>query len=142
MVAVTGADLHMVRAFASDPPLLHFTCSGCGTHDASPFNKAGVQHWKRTGAVDSVCGTWEPVVTYRRVSHAAHYAPTHPDRGHDLEQWDYAQPSRLPVPAGVGLGAEWHVGYLNAYGVQHWVYVRRAPLTGETCPRCPAQKST
>lgn len=72
---------------------------------------------------------------YRRAQHAGHYGHG-PDSGHDLESWSVAQGWSDARPAGVPADAEKHSGYL-ANGVQHVVYVRRAPLTG-TCKRCEA----
>jgi hypothetical protein len=83
-------------------------------------------------------------VTYRRAKHAAHYDYSHPAKGHDLEQWDVA--GDLPheprtgnpiAPPEVPRDAEYHSGYLARDGVQHWLFVRTAPLTG-TCVRCCA----
>jgi hypothetical protein len=73
-------------------------------------------------------------VTYSREPHAAHYAYDHPKRGHDLERWSYAQERRLPVPVGVPRNAEYHSGFMRD-GMQHWTYVRTAPLTG-SCAFC------
>ena len=81
------------------------------------------------------------MVTYRRIQHAGHYAAPPTDQGHDLEQWDVA--GELPrgprtgdpvAPPEVPRDAGYHSGYRSG-GVQHWVFVRRAPLTG-SCPRC------
>lgn len=74
-------------------------------------------------------------VTYARIPHAAHYP--HIGGGHDLEQWTYAQPERLPVPEGVPADAEYHSGS-RSEGVQSWHYVRTAPLSPGICERCPA----
>lgn len=80
----------------------------------------------------------ETVITYRRAEHAAHYHPANAAKGHDLESWDvagdlprgrYGDPVR---PEGVPASAEYHSGYIDADGVQHWFFVRRAPLSG-TC---------
>jgi hypothetical protein len=80
-------------------------------------------------------------ISYRRVQHAAHYGYSHPAKGHDLEQWDVVAElargvrSGHPVaPAEVPADAEYHSGYRRD-GVQHWIFVRRAPLTG-SCPHC------
>lgn len=77
-------------------------------------------------------------VATRRIQHAGHYAygVTHQKygRGHDLEEWTYAQPARLPKPSSIPSDAEYHSGFVRD-GAQHWVYLRRAPMTG-TCPRC------
>ena len=73
---------------------------------------------------------------YRRIPHAAHYGYNHPAVGHDLEQWDYAQASRLPVPPDVPFSAEYHSGYVDSGGAQHWLYVRRAPLSPGECVWC------
>lgn len=72
-------------------------------------------------------------VTYRRVPHAAHYGAA--NTGHDLEQWDVAQPFAAPHPDAVPADAEKHSGYIARDGKAHTLFVRRAPLTG-TCPRC------
>jgi hypothetical protein len=48
-----------IAAFAADPPVHTFRCSGCGTQDTSAFNKAGVEHWRRTPEQrEVVCGQW------------------------------------------------------------------------------------
>jgi hypothetical protein len=86
--------------------------------------------------------------TYRRIPHAAHYAYSHPAVGHDLEQWDVdtqAEPgttesARILVrhsTIGLPPNAEYHSGYLDRDGHQHWIYVRTSPLTGPRCNRCP-----
>lgn len=75
-----------------------------------------------------------PPVSYRRISHAAHY-PGVPNGGHDLEEWTYAQPTRLPRPDGLPTGVEYHAGFVSG-GVQYWVYLRRAPLSPGHCERC------
>jgi hypothetical protein len=81
-------------------------------------------------------------VIYGRIQHAAHYAYTHPAKGHDLEQWDVT--GDLPrgprtgdpiAPSVVPRDAVYHYGYLDKDGVQHWLFTRRAPLTGN-CARC------
>ena len=82
------------------------------------------------------------MTSYTRIPHAAHYSYGHPAVGHDLEQWDYAQPQRLPVPPDVAPNAEYHSGYLDRQGVQHWVYVRTAPLSPGECPRCTGRRVT
>lgn len=70
---------------------------------------------------------------YRRAQHAAHYGN---GTGHDLESWDVEQPFwTSPRPDDVPADAEKHSGYVEG-GVQHFVYVRRAPLTGPACPLC------
>ena len=81
----------------------------------------------------------EPAITYSRHAHAAHYAYGHPAVGHDLEQWRYAQPERLPRPAGVPADAKYHSGSVIA-GVQFWLYVRIAPLSAGVCGRCPKSR--
>lgn len=72
-------------------------------------------------------------VTYSREKHAAH---TGQGTGWDLERWIFASPTNVR-PQGVPVDAEYHVGFLDAANVQHWVYVRRAPLSTERCPFCP-----
>ena len=83
------------------------------------------------------------LVTYRRVQHAAHYS-NHPMKGHDLEQWDVEgnlqrgdRTGKPIAPDGVPNDAQYHSGYRTGEGVQHWVFVRVAPMTG-TCRRCEA----
>ncbi len=75
-------------------------------------------------------------VTYARIPHAAHYAYGHPAKGHDLEQWDVKQPKRGPVPPEVPTNAEYHSGYIDKDGAQHWLWVRTAPLSPGECKRC------
>lgn len=79
------------------------------------------------------------VSTYRRAQHAAHYGYGHPSVGHDLEQWDVTDATRrYPVrPGDVPSDVQFHHGYLDLDGVQHLVFTRIAPLSGETCVRCP-----
>jgi len=75
------------------------------------------------------------VVEYSREPHAAHYGRYAGERkGHDLERWTFASPINAR-PIGVPANTEYHVGFLRD-GVQHWVYVRIAPLSAGTCPRC------
>lgn len=84
-------------------------------------------------------------ITHKRIQHAAHYEGPHPAKGHDLEQWDYLPDGQTtrdrcgdPVrPDGIPSGAEYHCGYLDREGRQHWLFVRRVPLTGPACNRCP-----
>ena len=79
-----------------------------------------------------------PTVSFRRFPHATHYQG---GGGHDLEQWDVI--GELPrghggnrvAPSDVPRNAEYHSGYLDDAKVQHWLFVRRAPLTG-SCSRC------
>ncbi len=76
--------------------------------------------------------------SYRRIKHAAHYAPAHPAKGHDLEEWIVRSEERPEVArrgTDVPSDAEYHSGYVHE-GAQHWVYVRRAPLSPEPCSRC------
>jgi hypothetical protein len=84
------------------------------------------------------------VITYRRIQHAAHYeAPGQGAKGHDLEQWDALDAGQIKrgrsgdpvVPDGVPADAEYHCGYIDRDGRQHWLYTRRSPMTG-TCERC------
>lgn len=70
-------------------------------------------------------------VVFERIQHAAHYG----NGGHDLDTWTYAQPERLPCPASVPRDAQYRSGFLRN-GVQHWIYVRIAPLSDGTCVRC------
>lgn len=72
---------------------------------------------------------------YRRVPHAAHYSFRHDGGGHDLEQWTFAAPVNKR-PDDVPRDAEYHSGFRDSDGVQHWVYVRRAELSPGTCERC------
>lgn len=76
-------------------------------------------------------------VQYTRVRHAAHYGYNHPAKGHDLERWEFVANDNVR-PEGVPVDAEYHCGFLEG-GVQRWVYVRVAPLSG-TCPRCGGGK--
>lgn len=71
---------------------------------------------------------------YGRERHAAH---TGPGAGWDLDRWDYAAPATLSVPEGIPADAEYHHGYLDTEGVQHWVYYRRAPFSSGRCVFCP-----
>lgn len=76
--------------------------------------------------------------TYRRSKHAAHYE----GGGHDLESWTVPSNTRTPAEARTFAGsdlprdAEYHHGFVSPDGVQHWVFVRTAPLTGDDCERC------
>ncbi len=72
---------------------------------------------------------------YRRAAHAAHYMYGHPKKGHDLESWDVTSP-KLTKPSDVPANAEYHHGYIDREGKQHWVFVRPAPLTPGDCPIC------
>lgn len=77
------------------------------------------------------------MTTYKRVQHAAHYS-FKPVTGHDLETWTIAASSVTAAreQAGDALprDAKYHSGYLDK-GVQYWMFVRTAPLTG-TCDQC------
>ncbi len=80
-------------------------------------------------------------VVYRRAPHAAHYGYGHPAKGHDLESWDVVQLLwESPRPDGVPADAVKNHGYVKD-GVQHFVYVRRAPLSAGGCDRCAASTS-
>lgn len=74
-----------------------------------------------------------PTVVYHREPHAAH---TSTGQGWDLEKWDVVQAWNDPRPTAVPSDANKHTGHLGD-GVQHVVYVRRAPLTGPCGPFCP-----
>lgn len=79
---------------------------------------------------------------YRRIPHAAHYAPGHPLKGHDLERWDVESPKRPTgaelTAAMVPCTARYHSGYVKD-DVQHWIFVCEAPLTaGHPCAHCEA----
>jgi hypothetical protein len=76
-------------------------------------------------------------VVYTRVRHATHGA--YGASGWDLDQWDVTSPER-PHVARVGTDvpsdAEYHSGYVDREGRQHWIYIRCAPMSPEPCPRC------
>ena len=72
-------------------------------------------------------------VVYQRAQHAAHYGRSSPVAGHDLELWTFASPENVR-PDTVPADADFHTGHM-VKGVQHWTYIRRAPLTG-TCSFC------
>jgi hypothetical protein len=80
-------------------------------------------------------------VAYHRAQHAAHYMFGDLRIGHDLESWTVASNTRTPADARTFAGAElpcdaeYHHGFVSN-GVQHWVFVRIAPLTGDLCARC------
>lgn len=76
--------------------------------------------------------------TYSRERHAAH---TGPGTGWDLEKWDVVAPT-LPASPPVPADAEYHSGYVDRAGVQHWIYVRRAPLSEGTCVWCQPKAET
>ncbi len=78
------------------------------------------------------------VSTYHRAQHAAHYGYGHPATGHDLESWDVAQAVGAARPSDVPADAAYHHGYV-ADGVQHVVWTRVAPLTGD-CPSCARRR--
>lgn len=75
--------------------------------------------------------------TYRLVKHAAHYgdATKKHGGGHDLDTWDVTAPKQ-PKASEMLAGAEFHHGYLDAAGAQHWVFYRRAPMSVEACEKC------
>lgn len=90
------------------------------------------------------------VVAYVRGEHAAH---AEGGGGWDLEQWDVrgverhedvksvvGKPAAQAEHGDVPLDAEYHHGYRDAEGRQHWVFVRSAPLSPGRCPRCPREK--
>jgi hypothetical protein len=78
--------------------------------------------------------------TYQRAKHAAHYAGC--GGGHDLELWTVPSDTRTPAEARTFAGADlprnadYHHGFTSHDGVQHWVFTRIAPLSGENCARC------
>jgi hypothetical protein len=75
--------------------------------------------------------------TYRRIPHAAHYANGSAAVGHDLEEWDVTSDAKpLKSAAGIPADAEWHIGYLDKQGRQHWTFTRVAPITLGPCSRC------
>ena len=65
--------------------------------------------------------------------HAAHYAYTK-NAGHDLEVSTFASPKNERHPA-LHPDAVYQCGFVRG-GVQHWVYVRRLPLSPGTCRLC------
>lgn len=71
-------------------------------------------------------------VSYRRIHHAAH---TGRGAGWDLEEWTAQVDRRDPRPAEIPADAKYHSGFLRD-GVQHSVYVRRAPLGEGPCSQC------
>lgn len=85
-----------------------------------------------------------PSVVHRRARHAAH---TGNGGGWDLDVWDVVgvrrpeEARRELWAAHLPRDAEYHSGYLDKQGVQHWVFVRRAPLSPGRCPTCPAVAS-
>lgn len=73
---------------------------------------------------------------YSRIPHAGHYG--YSGAGHDLEQWDVTSPV-LCRSSEIPSNAEYEYGYLDADRAQHWVFVRRAPLSSlPTCSHCKA----
>lgn len=67
--------------------------------------------------------------TIARERHAAH---TGPGTGWDLEWIDTTEEQPVDL---LRSGFKLHSGY-RKYGVQHWMYCRRAPLSEGTCERC------
>lgn len=67
-----------------------------------------------------------------RIPHAAH---TGNGGGWDLEQIDIQSATRFGhnLPPGF----EYHSGYRDHAGNQHWLFVRCAPLSPGRCERCP-----
>ena len=83
------------------------------------------------------------ITTFKRIPHAAHYGYAHPAKGHDLEQWDVtseARPEVARVGSGVPSDAAYLCGYLDKDGRQHWLFVRRAPLSAGPCARCGGEQ--
>jgi hypothetical protein len=79
--------------------------------------------------------------TITRTIHAAH---TGPRTGWDLEQIDVAADTRESIPYGtdgIPYGFEYHSGYRDASGAQHWLFTREAPFSvlscGENCTAGP-----
>lgn len=74
-----------------------------------------------------------------KIHHAAHYVG-HPERGHDLIQLDVTDtdwsPGKPRPESAVAIGAEYHSGYRDKDGKQHWVFNRRIPMGEGTCERC------
>jgi len=77
--------------------------------------------------------------------HAAHYGnSTLPNGGgHDIDEWDIEAPDRPTLAeAALPVGADYHHGYRDLTGNQHWIFYRKAPFSKERCERCPEQKET
>ncbi len=90
---------------------------------------------------DIVSDTNPALVSHDLIPHAAHYE----GGGHDLARWIVRHPTQptgtqLAI-AGVPVTAEYHCGYVDRDGAQHWVYVERRPMSPGTCDRCGAAKS-
>lgn len=69
---------------------------------------------------------------YNRIHHAAH---TGIGSGWDLERWVFVAETNAR-PDDVPPDAEYHSGFRDAAGVQHWIYVRKAPFSDGECSRC------
>jgi hypothetical protein len=73
--------------------------------------------------------------------HAAHYQG---GGGHDLE-WiettpavvEYGQDQKPVRPKNLPNGFEYHSGFRDQYGVQTFLWCRKAPLSAGRCGRCP-----
>jgi hypothetical protein len=80
---------------------------------------------------------WRLTAAYSRERHAAHTSTT-PPTGWDLERWDVTSPT---LPTSPVAGAEYHCGYVDRDGVQHWIFTRRAPLSDGTCVWCAVEQT-
>lgn len=112
-----------------------FSCPCCGAATDSSYCAAcdafecGEQ---AMGASDACLVTKGVVVT--RARHAAHYAYSHPGKGHDLLIVEVESPEQLR-PAGLPLSFAYHSGS-RINGVQTWRFTRIAPLSPGKCGRC------
>lgn len=111
----------------------HFACRAAGAWDSNDREKY---------AVYNSLLEYAKLQKYCRSLHAAHYE-THPNMvvfGHDLEVWEAPGPAGVPTrPRRAHPDAEYHVGYVDEFGRQWWVYTHVAPLTPKAdCHRCQA----
>ena len=76
---------------------------------------------------------------YKRIRHAAH---TGNGGGWDIEQWDAIDADdpggivETKIRSDVPRDAEYHSGYVDRQGNQHWLYTRKAPLSEGICACC------
>lgn len=123
-----------------------FSCPCCGTPTDSSYCAACVAFEcgeRDVGAAD-VCLVPSNVVVTRH-AHAAHYAPEHPARGHDLIAVEVVIKAGVETPfnkrgepdvrpAGLPSEFKYHSGS-RIPGASQWRFVKTAPLSPGKCGR-------
>ena len=126
-----------------------FSCCCCGVGtDGTTCEACGVfECGERTAEEIERDGCLVPKnVVVTRHAHAAHYAPEHPARGHDLiavevviragEETPFNSRGEPEVrPVGLPAEFKYHSGS-RIHGASQWRFVKTAPLSPGKCARC------